>query len=99
MPQIKARLQFLGAAGADEGALQARVTADANDLDARLALANLAIAGQRYEDGMEQLLEIVRRDRSFQDDVGRKTLLSVFNLLGGGELVSRYRRLLASVLN
>jgi putative thioredoxin len=99
VPQLKARLQFLGAAGVDEGALQARISADGNDLDARLALANLAIAGQRYEDGMEQLLEIVRRDRSFQDDVGRKTLLSVFNLLGGGELVSRYRRLLASVLN
>jgi putative thioredoxin len=99
VPQLKARLQFLGAAGADEAALQARIAADGNDLEARLALANLAIAGQRYEEGMEHLLEIVRRDRGFQDDVGRKTLLSVFNLLGGGELVSRYRRLLASALN
>jgi putative thioredoxin len=99
VPQLKARLQFLGAAGADEAALQARIAADGNDLEARLALANLAIAGQHYEEGMEHLLEIVRRDRGFQDDVGRKTLLSVFNLLGGGELVSRYRRLLASVLN
>jgi putative thioredoxin len=99
VPQLKARLQFLSAGSGDEAALQARIAADGNDLDARLALANLAIAGQRYEDGMEQLLEIVRRDRSFQDDIGRTTLLSVFNLLGGGELVSRYRRLLASVLN
>ena len=99
VPHLKARLQFLAAAGADEMALQARIAADANDLEARLALAKLAIAGQRYEDGMEQLLEIVRRDRSFQDDVGRTTLLTVFDLLGGGELVSRYRRLLASVLN
>ncbi|MBT9539557.1 co-chaperone YbbN [Thiobacillus sp.] len=99
VPHLKARLQFLGAAGADEMALQARIAADANDLEARLALAKLAIAGQRYEDGMEQLLEIVRRDRGFQDDVGRTTLLTVFDLLGGGELVSRYRRLLASVLN
>jgi putative thioredoxin len=99
VPHLKARLQFLGAAGADEMALQARIAADANDLEARLALAKLAIAGQRYEDGMEQLLEIVRRDRGFQDDIGRTTLLTVFDLLGGGELVSRYRRLLASVLN
>jgi putative thioredoxin len=99
VPQLKARLKFLGAAGADEMALQTRIAADSNDLDARLELANLAIAGQRYEDGMEQLLEIVQRDRSFQDDIGRKTLLSVFDLLGGGELVSRYRRLLASALN
>jgi putative thioredoxin len=99
VPQLKARLKFLGTAGADEMALQARIAADSNDLDARLELANLAIAGQRYEDGMEQLLEIVQRDRGFQDDIGRKTLLSVFDLLGGGELVSRYRRLLASALN
>jgi putative thioredoxin len=47
---------------------------------------------------MDQLLEIVRRDRGFEDDIGRKTLLSVFDLLGGGELVSRYRRRLSSLL-
>jgi putative thioredoxin len=99
VPALKARLQFMGAAGEDEAALTARVAANESDLDARLKLANLLIAATRYEAGMDQLLEIVRRDRSFGDDIGRKTLLSVFNLLGGGELVSRYRRLLASVLN
>jgi putative thioredoxin len=99
VPALKARLQFMGAAGEDEAALTARVAANENDLDARLKLANLLIAATRYEAGMDQLLEIVRRDRSFGDDIGRKTLLSVFNLLGGDERVSRYRRLLASVLN
>jgi putative thioredoxin len=97
--QLKARLQFLGAAGEDEAALRARVATNENDLDARLKLANLLVAAGQYEAGMDQLLEIVRRDRGFGDDIGRKTLLSVFNLLGGGELVSRYRRLLASALN
>ena len=49
---------------------------------------------------MDQLLEIVRRDRKFKDDIGRRTLLDVFNLLGGqGELVSAYRRKLASLLS
>lgn len=98
-PALKARLQFMGAADGDAAALAARLAANENDLDARLALANLRIAAGEYEAGMAQLLEIVRRDRAFQDDVGRKTLLAVFNLLGGGELVSRYRRLLASALN
>ncbi|MFN3750330.1 MAG: tetratricopeptide repeat protein [Thiobacillus sp.] len=98
VPQLKARLQFLGAANADEEALRARIAANENDLEARLALANLLIAAGRYEPGMDQLLEIVRRDRGFQDDIGRKTLLSVFDLLGGGELVNRYRRMLASAL-
>jgi len=98
VPQLKARLQFMGAEGEDVAALTARVAANENDLEARLKLANLLVAGGQYEAGMDQLLEIVRRDRGFGDDIGRKTLLSVFNLLGGGELVSRYRRLLSSVL-
>ena len=97
--QLKARLQFLGASGADATGLQARIAADENDLDARLQLAKLWVAASNYEPAMEQLLEIVRRDRGFEDDIGRKTLLDVFNLLGGGELVSKYRRLLASALN
>jgi len=98
VPQLKARLQFMRAAGEDQAALAARVTANENDLEARLKLANLLVAAGQHEAGMDQLLEIVRRDRSFGDDIGRKTLLSVFDLLGGGELVSRYRRLLSSVL-
>ncbi len=97
--QLKARLQFTGAAGEDESALRARLAANENDHGARLKLANLLVAAGQYEAGMDALLEIVRRDRSFEDDVARKTLLSVFNLLGPGELVSRYRRLLASALN
>lgn len=99
VPALKARLQFMGAAGEDQAALTARVAANENDLEARLKLANLLVAAGQHEAGMDQLLEIVRRDRGFEDDIGRKTLLSVFNLLGGGELVSRYRRLLASALN
>ena len=98
VPQLKARLQFMEAAGEDEAALTARVAANEHDLEARLKLANLYVAAGQHEAGMDQLLEIVRRDRGFGDDIGRKTLLSVFALLGGGEMVSRYRRLLASLL-
>ncbi len=98
VPQLKARLQFIGAEGEDVAALTARVAANENDLDARLKLANLLVAARQYEAGMDQLLEIVRRDRGFEDDIGRKTLLAVFELLGGGELVSRYRRQLSSLL-
>ena len=98
VPQLKARLQFMGAAGEDVAVLTARVAANENDLDARLKLANLLVADGQYEAGMDQLLEIVRRDRGFEDDIGRKTLLAVFNLLDGDERVSRYRRMLSSLL-
>jgi putative thioredoxin len=98
VPQLKARMQFMETPGEDEAALRARIAADENDLEARLTLANLLVASGQYDEGMDQLLEIVRRDRSFGDDAGRKTLLSVFNLLGGDARVSRYRRLLSSLL-
>jgi putative thioredoxin len=100
--QLKAqtRLAEMSATGESEAALAAAVDADGNDLEARLKLANVLIASNRVAEGMEQLLEIVRRDRAFRDDIGRKTLLDVFNLLGGhGELVSEYRRKLASALH
>ncbi|OZA31172.1 MAG: co-chaperone YbbN [Hydrogenophilales bacterium 17-61-9] len=99
VPKVRARLQFMGDAGEDLAALSARVAASENDLDARLKLARLHVAAGQYEAGMDQLLEIIRRDRGFEDDIGRKTLLSVFDLLGGDERVSRYRRLLASALH
>jgi putative thioredoxin len=100
--QLKAqtRLAEMSATGGSEAELAAAVAADGNDLEARLKLANVLIASNRVAAGMDQLLEIVRRDRKFKDDIGRKTLLDVFNLLGGqGELVSEYRRKLASALN
>ena len=100
VPQLRARLKFMSASGEDDQAtLVAAVAADENNLAARLKLANLYVAAGQYEAGMDQLLEIIRRDRGFEDDVGRKTLLAVFDLLNGDPLVSQYRRKLASALN
>lgn len=100
VPQLRARLKFMSASGEDDqAALAAAVAADENNLAARLKLANLYVATGQYEAGMDQLLEIIRRDRGFEEDVGRKTLLAVFDLLNGDPLVSQYRRKLASALN
>ena len=52
-----------------------------------------------YATAMEQLLEIVRIDRNYNDDAGRTELLKIFDLLGQHELVSKYRKKLAKVLN
>ncbi|BCK87827.1 putative protein YbbN [Sideroxyarcus emersonii] len=99
--QLKAqtRLAEMSATGESEAELAAAVAADGNDLEARLKLANVLIAGNRPAEGMDQLLEIVARDRTFKDDIGRKTLLDVFNLLGGGGIVPEYRRKLSGLLN
>jgi putative thioredoxin len=99
--QLKAqtRLAEMSATGESEATLAAAVAADGNDLEARLKLANVLIAGNRPAEGMDQLLEIVACDRKFKDDIGRKTLLDVFNLLGGGGIVPEYRRRLSGLLN
>jgi putative thioredoxin len=100
--QLKAqvRLAEMKEEAESEASLAAAIAANENDLEARFKLANVLIAANRATEGMYQLLEIVRRDRGFRDDIGRKTLLDVFNLLGGqGELVATYRRKLAALLN
>jgi len=98
---LRARLDLAeGAAQAgDAASLQSRVTRDPGDLDARLQLASLYVARKRHRDALDELLEIVKRDRGFRDDAGRKTMLEVFSLLGpDNELVDEYRRRLASAM-
>lgn len=83
----------------EEAELERRIAAQPSDLQARLDLANLRIARKAWGPAMEELLEIVARDRGFQDDVGRTTLISVFNMASAQpELVSQYRRRLSTLL-
>ncbi|WP_199540223.1 thioredoxin [Paraburkholderia kururiensis] len=80
-------------------ALEARVAADPADLEARFDLASALIARRQYAGALEHLLEIVKRDRSFREDIGRKTMLSVFDLAAGQpQLVSEWRRKLSAAL-
>jgi putative thioredoxin len=102
MARALARLQLADtdAERRDRAELEARVLSNPNDLEARLRLAKLHAGVQRYEAALEQLLEVIRRQRDFADDAGRKTMLAIFDLLHNeGALVSRYRRLLASTLH
>jgi putative thioredoxin len=97
---LLARLDFADAPGEDASALHARIEAEPADLEARLRLAKIDVAGKRYESALDQLIEIIRRDRKWNGEAGRKTMLAVFDLLGAQhELTGRYRRKLASVLN
>jgi putative thioredoxin len=81
-------------------ALRDRIARDPADLRARMDLAHLYIAERRFELALEQLLAVVERDRRFEDDGARKTMLAVFDLMADQpDVVSLYRRRLAAVLN
>ena len=101
---LQARLKLVNAGtGADPAALKARIDANADDLDARLQLANTLALAHDYRPALEQLLEIVRRDRKWQDEAARKTILDLFTLLGSDaqqeNLVREFRIQLARTLN
>jgi putative thioredoxin len=79
--------------------LAARVSANADDLEARLLLGVSLVLTGDCETGMENLLEVVRRDRRLREDAARKALLACFELLGpADERVKKYRGLLSRAL-
>lgn len=99
---LRARLA-LAAGAADTAELEARLSANPDDHAARLELARALAAQHRYRDAMEAAIEVVRRDRFFDEGAGRKALLQMFEALAGSEqfddLVREFRRKLSATLN
>lgn len=80
-------------------ALLAKVAHDPSNLQARLDLAEFYIEYKSWAEALAQLLEIVRRDRTFQEDVGRKRMVQVFELAASQpQVVSEWRRKLGAAL-
>lgn len=98
---LRGRLRFASAAeGAPpEAELAARLESDPKDSEARHQLAAIKVLQGDYATALEHLFELMRRDRGFQDDAGRKGMLAVFDLLDGGDdLVARYRAKMMNAL-
>ena len=99
---ISAKLNFakLSATVTAPDQLQHAVHQNPDDCESRLRLSAWALLNDEAELGLENLLEIVKRDRSFNDDAGRQNLLSAFTMLSSHpKLVAKYRGLLARLLN
>ena len=97
--RLAARLRLARENGAGDAELRARLQMEPNDLEARLKLARLLAARQEYEAALAHLLEVVKRDRSYEDEAGRKSMLDIFQILGSANpLTEKYRSELARVL-
>lgn len=79
--------------------LMRRIHFTPGDLQARLELADLLISTRDFGPAMNQLLEILQRDRTFRDDVARIRMLTVFEMAAEEpELVTEYRSRLSTLL-
>jgi putative thioredoxin len=96
------RLEFIEEAAAMESleSLQAAVTADPQDLESRYALAVVQMVAGETEVSLQMCLEILRDDREFRDDIGRLTMIRIFDVLGkGNEMATKYRRKLFNAMH
>ena len=70
-----------------------QVEANSEDLDLRYSLAVLQVKDRDYEGALRNSLAILQSDRTFRDDLGRKTMVRILNLLGKSDpLTQQYRR-------
>ncbi|MCE8032917.1 tetratricopeptide repeat protein [Billgrantia tianxiuensis] len=93
---VRASIEFREEAPGDD---ELAALAGRDDSEARYKRALRQVADGDYESGLEGLLEVMRRDRGYGDDVARKTLLRVFDALGADHpLTVTYRRRLFTLL-
>jgi putative thioredoxin len=91
--------------------LQARIAASKRDFEARFALAQLLFAHGQWTAAMDELLEILMRDKAWSDDLARKTYIAILDVIeppkpkvAEGQVppedptVATYRRRLSSVV-
>lgn len=89
----------------------AKIAADRRDFQARFDRARLLVARQQWTAAMDELLEILMRDKAWSDELARKTYIAILELIeppkaqvADGQIppddptVATYRRRLSSVV-
>ena len=95
----------------DQPTLSAAIDSNKRDFDSRYALAQLHIRGQAWTEAMDELLDILMRDRAWNDEAARKCFVAVLDIItpptpkvAEGQvppedpIVAKYRRRLSSVV-
>ena len=107
-------LDFVAISASGEGAgaeFDAKIAANKRDFDARFGRARWLMAQQRWQDAMDELLDILMRDKAWSDEAARKTYVAILELIepakvkvADGQIppedpvVATYRRRLSSVI-
>jgi putative thioredoxin len=94
-----------------DGGFEARIAANRRDFDARFGKAQTLMAAQDWTGAMDELLEILMRDKSWADELARKTFIAILEIIepprvkvADGQIppvdptVATYRRRLSSVV-
>ncbi len=100
--QLRALLDFSSAAldAPPLEELERSAAASPDDMATRYRLGAVYVLNDSMEAAMDTFMYILEHDRKFRDDIGRRSLLAVFQLLGNeGELVQQYRRRLFNALH
>lgn len=88
-----------GGGSVDTADFEEKLARDADDHQARFELAIALYGAGRSEEAIENLIEIVRRDREWNEEAARKQLIKIFDALGPThELTVQGRRQLSTVL-
>ena len=99
LDSVRAALNLAAEAPSDTQQYEARLAADGDDHEARLALAKALAGHGRMEAAADHLLHIIERDRTWNDEAARKQLLTIFEAAGPGSEVARNgRRRLSAIL-
>jgi putative thioredoxin len=80
--RAKAALEVASAPAVDTGPLEKRLAADADDHEARFELAVAKMGAGDRDGAADELLEIIRRDREWNDGAARKRFLQLLEAQG-----------------
>ena len=98
--RARARLSFIQAIehAPGDGELQADIAQNNGNLMARYQLGTRFLLAGQYAAGMDQFLTILKADRKFSDDLGRRALVDAFRIVPDTDLIGDYRRRMTSLL-
>lgn len=96
---VRAALALAEQAPSETAEFEQRLAADPDDHEARFELAKALAGSGRMMDAVDELLEIVRRDRAWNDEAARKQLLTIFEAAGPmSDVAKQGRRKLSALL-